>query len=766
MAPPHLRFFSATHHPPVPPAAMHPNVNLKGLDATEDAFTFRETRSDCVFSPWDAEEISTSATFSIADAVADLETLHLGDNEDLAELDSGPPHIPLPTGSDTLVQPSHIKFKTPSQIARTTQEKARSKAKRQAARSANSKTDVLLEECPRHPCHLRTAGPSIEAQFNLRKVRIAATGWISLRDNGVSPEEAEAGVKQEGYTPIHLLPDFGIKAIFHGFHLAKYLGPFTSHPAKAVPLLTNVARSAPFLGGALPRMTSWRRCTTQPWKRWKRHAQCSLADKRLLHRRGNWAPLTKGASFGGGQTKPGELLNTAVLCCLVSNLAFIRCALPLLLSLIGPAESLQVEYMRLFYSHYPRLCRPFLNGIWSAVTFNLGLERTTILIPSAAIFHSNIPVAEGKHRYSFTQYTAGGLFRWVEHGFKTKEEYLEGLSKRERREEQELDKERASEGVGIPPVPLKIEAIPRFPWADFVKNCSANTENSLLKHLSPIRTLAARRKACAEYRDRNKEELAEKARIRMTRYCQRIKKNKNELGQYSAKGGKITYCGWKQYVRRIEAVASQHHKTGTQKSQGPRNYEVEWEGYKDRKREELQRRVADALYKENEGLAHSRSARTSLVAGHQILLVRASKATTPASALAPPASPTPTGLHYAMREVESLHNAAGEHRGCEPTHHAAHFAVGRDHEEAQALANGEHVVDRLFARPVFWLGSSPLHVLAEHGQTLIWELRDVLRELTIVPHEGEDSDDLLGDDEDTVSLTSIHMSPGGQNEDF
>ncbi|KAJ6537569.1 hypothetical protein DFH09DRAFT_1324196 [Mycena vulgaris] len=82
-------------------------------------------------------------------------------------------------------------------------------------------------------------------------------------------------------------------------------------------------------------------------------------------------------------------------------------------------------------------------------------------------------------------------------------------------------------------------------------------------------------------------------------------------------------------------------------------------------------------------------------------------------------------------------------------HHAAHFAVGRDHEEAQALANGEHVVDRLFARP-----------------TLIWELRDVLRELTIVPHEGEDSDDLLGDDEDTMSLTSIHTSPGGQNEDF
>ncbi|KAF8187321.1 hypothetical protein K438DRAFT_1435907, partial [Mycena galopus ATCC 62051] len=34
-----------------------------------------------------------------------------------------------------------------------------------------------------------------------------------------------------------------------------------------------------------------------------------------------------------------------------------------------------------------------------------------ILIPSAAIFYSNIPIAAGQHRYSFTQYTAGGLFR-------------------------------------------------------------------------------------------------------------------------------------------------------------------------------------------------------------------------------------------------------------------------------------------------------------------------------------------------------------------
>ncbi len=39
-----------------------------------------------------------------------------------------------------------------------------------------------------------------------------------------------------------------------------------------------------------------------------------------------------------------------------------------------------------------------------------------VLIPSATITHSNIPVAEGDSRSSFTQYMPGGLFCWVDYG--------------------------------------------------------------------------------------------------------------------------------------------------------------------------------------------------------------------------------------------------------------------------------------------------------------------------------------------------------------
>lgn len=48
---------------------------------------------------------------------------------------------------------------------------------------------------------------------------------------------------------------------------------------------------------------------------------------------------------------------------------------------------------------------------------------STILIPSAIIRHSNVPVRAHERRYSFTQYTAGGLFRWIRNGFKTDEDF-------------------------------------------------------------------------------------------------------------------------------------------------------------------------------------------------------------------------------------------------------------------------------------------------------------------------------------------------------
>ncbi len=43
----------------------------------------------------------------------------------------------------------------------------------------------------------------------------------------------------------------------------------------------------------------------------------------------------------------------------------------------------------------------------------------TIHIPSAILRHGNVPIQEGETRTSVTQYAAGGLFRWVDYGFRT-----------------------------------------------------------------------------------------------------------------------------------------------------------------------------------------------------------------------------------------------------------------------------------------------------------------------------------------------------------
>ncbi len=41
------------------------------------------------------------------------------------------------------------------------------------------------------------------------------------------------------------------------------------------------------------------------------------------------------------------------------------------------------------------------------------------LIPSAIVSHSNLGIQKGETRHSFTQYSAGGLFRWVAAGYQT-----------------------------------------------------------------------------------------------------------------------------------------------------------------------------------------------------------------------------------------------------------------------------------------------------------------------------------------------------------
>jgi hypothetical protein len=125
-------------------------------------------------------------------------------------------------------------------------------------------------------------------------------------------------------------------------------------------------------------------------------------------------------------------------------------------------------YVSQLESHHPELRRPFHSSVFPTLTINFGPQTvceghkdhgnlpfglcaitpfgsfdpdkgghivlwelklivrappgSTILIPSAVITHGNTPIQRGEERYSFTQYTPGALFRWVDNGFQTQAE--------------------------------------------------------------------------------------------------------------------------------------------------------------------------------------------------------------------------------------------------------------------------------------------------------------------------------------------------------
>ncbi|KAJ7796443.1 hypothetical protein B0H14DRAFT_3494845 [Mycena olivaceomarginata] len=466
-------------------------------DPDTDTFLFRTTRTSRTFSDW--QQISTH-TFDIAAAVVHSLQLSTGrPDEDLSELDSGPPlsaistvsslspltWVPATASTSTASTSSATPSVSTAPTGRQARDKARSKRKRDAQRATTKlKTDILLDAHPRHPRHFTKPLSPIQASFEIRKVRIASTGWIGYRDDGVCEEEEEAGMVEDGVAPTHRLPDFfGPQRRFQGFQYIPYSGP-TSRP------IVDTAQKVCAVFGGMPDDPNFMRDVHDPAVAAMEAAlrDCCVSEEHCSHRRGNFPQLTEGDSMGGGQKRPGALVNGVENTRILNHLT----ALPAFIRLAGFATGVfanwaprlfdfYVIYMTLLYARYTHLCRPFKNGIFSACTFNLG-PRTCALghrdfanlafgcapsppsgisitrraaissygtASSAAIYHSNIPIGRKEHRYSFTQYTAGGLFRWVEHDFKTEEEYFVSLSAEQAEEEKELRLARAEAGAGL-----------------------------------------------------------------------------------------------------------------------------------------------------------------------------------------------------------------------------------------------------------------------------------------------------------------------------
>ncbi|KAJ7919762.1 hypothetical protein B0H13DRAFT_1987862 [Mycena leptocephala] len=173
-----------------------------------------------------------------------------------------------------------------------------------------------------------------------------------------------------------------------------------------------------------------------------------------LHRRGLYHILKGGVSYGGGQKRPGNLVNPPLQQRLFQKLVkntYVRRVCGFQSSAFrtfGP--KLFDDYvtdLQALFDHHPGLQHNFSNSIYPAVTFNLGPQSVAFdhvddlnrplglcAVTNAVTNDGGFDHKKSAHlymkqlkletRYSITQYAAGGLFRWVKYGFRTAKQVL------------------------------------------------------------------------------------------------------------------------------------------------------------------------------------------------------------------------------------------------------------------------------------------------------------------------------------------------------
>ncbi|KAG7094237.1 hypothetical protein E1B28_007842 [Marasmius oreades] len=198
-------------------------------------------------------------------------------------------------------------------------------------------------------------------------------------------------------------------------------------------------------------------------------------------RRGSFDSLFYGISMGNGQPRPMVLndqgaANLRVLERLRTMECFQRIAGFISVTFLSWAPNLFLYYIRItaaLLNRHPDLFLPFANCIFAAFAVNFGPQTVclphrdtknlafgwcavtalgdfdwtkgghlmlwelkmvlefppgaTIFIPSAVVCHFNTRIQPQEKRFSFTLYSAGGLFRWVEHGFQLEKVYQQTL---------------------------------------------------------------------------------------------------------------------------------------------------------------------------------------------------------------------------------------------------------------------------------------------------------------------------------------------------
>ncbi|KAL0569694.1 hypothetical protein V5O48_012267 [Marasmius crinis-equi] len=315
-----------------------------------------------------------------------------------------------------------------------------------------------------------SSGQALPTKFGLEDIRVAANGFTGYHSR-------QTALKKE-------------------YSLDEMVGPTSKWKFRLIPW-----------DGSYPDDARYKAMTTRVADKFEDvRVEAKLTSKQKKGGRGPFSFISVGPTFGMGMKEPARQTQTSKKREQVANELLNDPDVQRLSGFQSSGFSTwspelfqsYAENRTVLLDHHPSLRFNFSNSVFAAATFNLGPRTvtvehadssnradgfcavtalsptedgydytkgghlilwdlglviefppgTTILLPSAILRHSNVSIGKKERRYSYTQYTSGGLFRWVERGFRTQKDYFAGLSDEERLAEEEKDAMRWKEAIG------------------------------------------------------------------------------------------------------------------------------------------------------------------------------------------------------------------------------------------------------------------------------------------------------------------------------
>ncbi|KAF8202001.1 hypothetical protein K438DRAFT_1821058 [Mycena galopus ATCC 62051] len=404
------------------------------------------------------------------DSSFDLPGLSCVPDIDIAD-DPLPTSSPAPNlgdsgcGSKSSTPPSAPPPRPPQPLPDSLSAKERNKLKSRARRNKQRDKAQQASARPTHKAVHRkrlaeTKGHYLEVYYDANGLHHSVPAWIGSRGaeglefvfpDGSPASGVDCGMGGRIYSQAEVDALTGTE----GFLYISWLGLLT------IAILDSRRRVIALLGGAPQGADDWADVTERASKRMhERVGRLSLSPDKLDYRRAHtsYAAVSRGPLHGGGQTEPGELQQNQTNTMVTDEL------------LEDPDINRIVGWINfLFFLWAPKLYNVYEKALFAACTFNFGPQAitrphldfgnlawgwcaitalgwfdpdlgghlilwdlrlvvrfppgSTVFIPSAIIRHSNVPIRPHEIRSSFTQYTAGGLFRWIRNGFMTDEQY-------------------------------------------------------------------------------------------------------------------------------------------------------------------------------------------------------------------------------------------------------------------------------------------------------------------------------------------------------